>query len=183
MEGRQIGGEQRVWPMHGSLPMGFSWSMYFAQRANVTRLARQPSLQGAVQLTDRGPPLVMDGSGDSTGYYMYVDNAGVLSTSGARASSAISEAQLDFETDRLLFHEVEFFNDVGKALGCEIDVQQHKARPTSERFASARQAVRFALRQRRLAGWQVEMMMGHSTFLAIARRAALAIVHATNRFM
>ena len=87
VEGRRVDGEQRVWPMHNSLPMGFSRSLYFAQRASVTRLARQPSLQGAVQLTDRGPPLFMDGIGETTGYYMCVGNAGVLSTSGACASS------------------------------------------------------------------------------------------------
>ena len=61
---------------------------------------------------------MLDGSADSAGYYMYADDAGVLSTSEARVTSAIAEAQLDFESDRLLFHEVEFFNDVGKALGC-----------------------------------------------------------------
>ena len=108
----------------------------------MARLARQPSLQGAVQLTDRGQPLVLEGGDDSTGYYMHVDNAGILSTSEARVTSAIAEAQLDFESDRLLFLDVEFFNDVGKALGCEIDVRQHRVRPTAERFANVRQAIR-----------------------------------------
>ena len=96
--------------------------------------------------------------------------------------AAIAEAQLDFESDRLLFHEVEFFNDVGKAFGCEIDVRQHKVRPTAERFANVRQAIRFALGQRYLAGWQLEMLMGHITFLALLLREALASFHATYRF-
>ena len=78
---------------------------------------------------------------------------------------------------------MELLTDVGKALGCEIDVKQFKVRPTAERFANVRQAIRFALRQRYLSGWQVEMLMGHITFLAFLRRETLAIFHATYRFM
>ena len=63
VEGRQIDGEQRVWPMHSSLPMRFSWSLYFAQRANVARLARQPRLQGVGvgRTADRPGAAVRDG--------------------------------------------------------------------------------------------------------------------------
>ena len=56
-------------------------------------------------------------------------------------------------------------------------------RPTAERFANARQAIRLALRQRFLAGWQLEILVGHITVLALLRRETLAIVHATYRFM
>ena len=51
---------------------------------------------------------------------MYVVNAGVISSSEERVASAIAEAQLDFESDQLLFHEVEFFSGVGRALGCPL---------------------------------------------------------------
>eukprot|EP00959_Pyramimonas_sp_CCMP1952_P406309 8515574-Pyramimonas_sp.AAC.1 len=48
-----------VWPMSQSLPMGFSWSLFFAQAANQSRLDRQPSLARSLRLSDRGPPLVL----------------------------------------------------------------------------------------------------------------------------
>ena len=41
------------WPTCCSLPMGFPWSLSFAQSANRARLNRQPSLRHGVEMTDR----------------------------------------------------------------------------------------------------------------------------------
>ena len=50
---------QRIWPANCSLPMGFSWSLYFAQNANGAQLQRQPSLANSHYLSDRGKPWVV----------------------------------------------------------------------------------------------------------------------------
>ena len=96
-----------VWPTHMSLPMGFSWSLYYAQAANLHRLCRQPRLSESHVMSGRGPPLVLSSDGVVAGHYMYVDNAGVLTTSEEVASNSISEAVRDFGQYGLLFHEVD----------------------------------------------------------------------------
>eukprot|EP00959_Pyramimonas_sp_CCMP1952_P329808 6905283-Pyramimonas_sp.AAC.1 len=80
--------------MSQSLPMGFSWSLFFAQAANQSRLDRQPSLIDSVRRSDRGPPLVLSpGEVCSTGHFMYVDNAGIIGLDEGRVAAALSEAQ------------------------------------------------------------------------------------------
>ena len=39
VEGQRVDPERRVWPMANSLPMGWSWSLYFAQKANLRRIS------------------------------------------------------------------------------------------------------------------------------------------------
>ncbi|CAK0791289.1 unnamed protein product [Prorocentrum cordatum] len=141
VEGRPVHAGEQVWPMSQSLPMGFSWSLYFARAANQCRLDRQPSLAGSLRLSDRGPPLVLGqgAAGSELGHYMCVDSAGVIGFDAARVTCALQEAQRDFDGDHLKFHEV--------------------------------------------AGWQLEMVLGHMTFMALVRREVLSIFHPVYAFV
>eukprot|EP00974_Lingulodinium_polyedra_P085398 8269531-Lingulodinium_polyedra.AAC.1 len=136
--------------------MGFSWSLYFAQQANLSRLCRQPSLAQSTVMTDRGPPLLLRGDTESSGHFMYVDNAGVLSISAEQTARAISEAQKDFEQGNLIFHEVAVETGGGTSLGCCLDGHELATRPTEARFGLVRKGLRGLLRKRRVAGWELE---------------------------
>ncbi|CAK0900961.1 unnamed protein product [Prorocentrum cordatum] len=179
VEGRPAHAGAQVWPMSQSLPMGFSRSLYFAQAANQCRLDRQPSLAGSLRLSDRGPPLVLGRGtvGAELGHYMYVDNAGVIGLGAARVTCAPQEAQRDLDGDHLKFHEVEVMPEGGRTLGCYLDGRHRATRPTDERFAMVRKGSRCLLRRRKVAGWQLEMALGHMTFMALVRREALSIFH------
>ncbi|CAK0812006.1 unnamed protein product [Prorocentrum cordatum] len=185
VERRPVHAGEQVWPMSQSLPMGFSWSLYFAQAANQRRLDRQPSLAGSLRLSDRGPPLVLGRGtvGSELGHYMYVDNAGVIGFDAARVTCALQEAQRDFDGDHLKFHEVEVMPEGGRTLGCYLDGRHRATRPTDERFAMVRKGVRCLLRRRKVAGWQLEMVLGHMTFMALVRREVLSIFHSVYAFV
>ncbi|CAK0793120.1 unnamed protein product, partial [Prorocentrum cordatum] len=87
------------------------------------------------------------------GHFMCVDIAGVL------VRSALYEAQADFD-------------------GATSGSMRLCARPTDERFAAVRKGLRCLLRQRNVAGWQLEMALGHVTFMALGRREVLSVFHA-----
>ncbi|CAK0824653.1 unnamed protein product, partial [Prorocentrum cordatum] len=185
VEGRPVHAGEQVWPMSQSLPMGFSRSLYFAQAADQRRLDRQPSLAGSLRLSDRGPPLVLGqgAAGSEPGHYMCVDNAGVIGVDAARVASALQEAQRDFDGDHLKFHEVEVLPEGGRTLGCYLDGRRRATRPTDERFAMVRKGLRCLLRRRKVAGWQLEMVLGHMTFMALVRREVLSIFHSVYAFV
>ena len=50
IEGAKVSPNQTLWPMCCSLTMGLSWSVYFTQSSNRTRLNRQPSLRCSVHV-------------------------------------------------------------------------------------------------------------------------------------
>ncbi|CAK0838915.1 unnamed protein product [Prorocentrum cordatum] len=185
VEGRPVRAGEQVWPMSQSLPMGFPWSLYFAQAANQRRLDRQPSLAGSLRLSDRGPPHVLGRGtvGSELGHYMYVDNAGVIGFDAARVTCALQEAQRDFDGDHLKFHVVEVMPEGGRTLGCYLDGRHRATRPTDERFAMVRKGLRCLLRRRKVAGWQLEMVLGHMTFMALVRRDVLSIFHSVYAFV
>ena len=62
LEGHMLGSSDLVYPMPGSLCMGFSWSPYFAQRINEAMMQRVGRLASSTIIHDRGGPAVF-GSG------------------------------------------------------------------------------------------------------------------------
>ena len=76
-------------PAAGSLPMGFSWSLFFCQDAVSKAVATSDEMKVTALLTDRGGNLVLDatatgprgvslGNGCRKGVNVYVDNLGVF---------------------------------------------------------------------------------------------------------
>ena len=61
------------------LPMGFSWSLFFAQAGNADLAASEVGTTPSSGLSDRGPTLVIrPASGPVLEHYTYVDNLGVF---------------------------------------------------------------------------------------------------------
>ncbi|CAK0910262.1 unnamed protein product, partial [Prorocentrum cordatum] len=176
---------QKIWPTCASLPVGFSWSLHFAQTANSVRLGRQPSLVRSQELSDRGPSLVFGGSRvmEQAGHCTHVDNAGAMSFDGGLVRQALAEAQRDFDHDALRFHEMEVLEHGGSSPGWHLDGDSRVARPGSRRFGLVRQGVRALLRLRKVAGWQLEAVLGHITLLCLMRRELLSIFHVVYRFV
>ena len=102
LEGLAVDENEILFPICNSLPMGFAWSLFFAQVANATRLNRQPSLRHSLLLSDRGKALVLGPEGKS-GHYMYVDNLGLLSKVSDHVPGATWElCRVCSEANRLL---------------------------------------------------------------------------------
>ena len=57
LEGVKLGLKDPVWMAHRMLPMGFSWSLYLAQDANLNKLQKSGSMVDSHLATDLGSPM------------------------------------------------------------------------------------------------------------------------------
>ncbi|CAE7317147.1 unnamed protein product [Symbiodinium sp. CCMP2592] len=107
VDGKFVGPLDPVWPCAGSLCQGFSWSLYFAQRAN-ERVSHSCSLLSEARLLhDRGPPLILRAGWegrDITQFYVYVDNLGVFGLESGCIEQAMRELTEKFNGLGLELH-------------------------------------------------------------------------------
>ena len=171
-----------LWPMCCSLSMGVSWSLYFAQTANMARLNRQSSPLHSVEMTDRGssPVLGTCGQNAQTDHHLHVDNTGNVSDCVSQAHLAVDESKKEFEKDRLTHHEIAVSADAGRAL--ELNVEQLRTLRTVERFGQIRKGLRCSLTWVRVAGGELDALTGHVTFMGFLRRETLSPFHCVYRF-
>ena len=59
LEGRRLEPHDIIYPCAGSLCQGFSWSLYFAQRANEQVCRGVSSLKSSILASDRGGPIIL----------------------------------------------------------------------------------------------------------------------------
>ena len=64
---------------------------------------------------------------------------------------------------------------MGGALGTIIDGRALETRNTGIRFARLYKAITAILGRRKIAGWVVEVLVGHATFFGLVRREVLSI--------
>ena len=88
------------------------------------------------------------------------------------ASSAITlnESKEDFEKDSLALHEIAVSAGSCRALGFVLNVEQLRTLLAVERFRRIRKGLRGFLKRRRVAGCELEALVGHVTFLGLLRR-------------
>jgi len=190
MDGHPIDPRDEVDLCWGSLPMGFSWSLYFCQESNGSRLDDTHGLEQSQRLADRSPAAALAAHWHDAGlrgrgraHYLYVDNIGVLGFGNTMIGDVMDQATKSFEKDRLMMHEIQVLPTQAKALGTDIDLVRmrstiHRARPWK-----LRQALVWALRCRRLPGRVWEVIVGHLTFAFMIERAGLSIFLAIYAFM
>ncbi|CAK0860257.1 unnamed protein product, partial [Prorocentrum cordatum] len=146
-----------VSPRWAVFPMGFTWSLWAAQRINEYQASSIcPQLREG-PLADRGRPPVF-GPSVSKGHVshcVYVDNLGVASTDEPIVTDAIAQLVEGLDQRGLLLH--------GSSAGTE--------------------ALNGLLRRRRLTGWAVEVLVGHCAFAGLLSRGTLSVFHAVYAFM
>ncbi|CAK0838221.1 unnamed protein product, partial [Prorocentrum cordatum] len=182
LDGARLAPSTLVYPLARALPMGWAWSLFFAQSAISYRMLKVPSLQGALVMTDRGPPLILDRP-SSMGHYTYVDNMGVLGTTEGAVRRGLEGAISSFGGVGLEVHETAVTNEGGAALGVQLDGRAGCTRPTPARFWRIRGAVQALLRRRAVSGLELEIVVGHLTFVVLVRRESLSCFHCIYRFI
>ena len=174
-----------VYPCAGSLCQGFSWSLFFAQRANEHLCRSVPLLAQARLLHDRGQPLVIRIGVDSSEgdhFYVYVDNLGVIGLDKDRVSQAM-EGRCKFDGLGLDLHGSEISSGSVEALGCMVEGEKLRCRITPARLWKVHQAVEGRLRRKRCSGRALEIIVGHLTFCGLMSRMSLSILHSTHGFI
>ena len=183
IDGIMVGPLDPIWPCAGSLCQGWTWSLYFAQRANEQLCSSSRLLREARLASDRGPNIVLNveaGLESSDHFYVYVDNLGVL---GLNREAALEELHDKFNGLGLHLHKSEVGSDRVEALGCVIDGRRLRSSITPQRLWKLRQAITGLLRHRRVSGRAVEVLVGHLTFCGLMARPALSIFSACYAFI
>jgi len=172
------GGEGEWWPSLTVLPMGFTWSLFLAQRVNTHLVGEIPSLKGSRPLVDRGPPLVLVPGDERVSHYVYVDNIGVVGVVHSTVAAALDECVLQLDSRGLTTHDTELHSNFGDVLGVELNSELKCTRLTAKRYWRLERGLGAALARRCLSGKDVEILVGHCTFAGLIFRQSLSIFHA-----
>ena len=166
-------------------PMGFSWSLHFAQRTS-EYLFSQSLGSDSVLFNDETAPLILDPEPVSrfrTAHYVYVANLGLLSFDEGTVSSKLSQAVADFTRAGLQLHETSSGSGDQVALGSVLACDRFHTRLTTKRFWNLRLAISGFLRRKKVSGKALEVLLGHMTFAALANRWTLSVFNTVYRFV
>ena len=185
VDGVHVDTDALLFPIAESLPMGWAWSLYFAQCINEHQLSHSMRLVRPLVMSDRGPPLVFrPASGErTTGSYVYVDNLGVLSDDVPLVGQEIGGAAKHFNSLGLAIHEMEVTDVLGVALGIEVDVVRYETSTEHQRWWTLRLALQVVLKRPKIAGWELEFVLGHMTFVGLMSREVLSCFHVIYRYI
>eukprot|EP00438_Fugacium_kawagutii_P016537 Skav227298 [mRNA] locus=scaffold2645:95140:99516:- [translate_table: standard] len=186
LDGRLLGPLDPVFPCAGSLCQGFSWSLYFAQRANESVCRSMPLLADAGLVNDRGGPLVLRvGSmvDDKPHFYVYVDNLGVVGTDAQHVQRVMCEMQETFDKLGLDLHACEISSGYTESLGCVVEGEMMRSRINPKRLWKVHQGILGLLRRGKSSGRALEVVIGHATFCGLMNRWMLSTFHAVYGFI
>ena len=186
IDGKELGHNDAVFPCAGSLCQGFSWSLYFAQRANEFLCQSINPLAEAKLSNDRGGPIVMrigKNSEAKTHFYVYVDNLGVISSDRKAVEDAMDGLQVCFNSLGLQLHATEISDGYVEALGCVLDGGSMQSRVNPKRLWRIHHGIKALLGRGRCTGKTLEVIIGHCTFLGLLRRSSLSVFHSVYGFI
>ena len=184
LDGRVLKSNDLVYPMPGSLCMGFSWSLFFAQRINEAVMENVPSLQHSSLVHDRGGPAVfLPHSHRQMKHFVYVDNLGVLSANREAVEEGLADLSDDFTSKNLLLHPGELQHNPIKALGIQLDGSNLTSKVAPDRLHRVRQGLRCILHRGRCTGRVLEILVGHCTYCGLMNRCCLSIFHSVYKFI
>jgi hypothetical protein len=182
VDGISLASTDLVWPCLASLPMGFNWSMHFAQTAGENLLSQVDSLPRAALIQDHARPVVLnDGTGSR--HYLYVDNLGIIALEREVVSSALQAGRDALERRGLLTHEASLGCGATELLGVCVDGESKRSSLTDRRYWRLDRGLEWLLRRGRASGIMVEAVMGHLTFAALVCRPALSCFHTVYAFI
>ena len=189
LEGKLLDRRAGVYPCWGVLPMSFTWSLYIAQAINQDVATRScPSLTGT-RLSDLGPPLVFKvGKGPPRpqgplAHYVYVDNLGVLAVAKQEVIDTLNALETGFNETGLLLHKSEIQSGDIQALGAMLNGSEMTTRVSDSRYWTVHRGIEALLRRRQVAGWALEVVLGHCTFVGLCSRGVLSTFHTVYAFV
>jgi len=178
--GRVVHGLERVWPCLAVAPMGWTWSLYFAQTINQRLVA--DSLRDVPALGSDQAGIVLSES-NRLAFYVYVDNVGVVGVNEKEVNEAMAGCVLALEDSGLKCHPATMASTRVEVLGIEFNSELGCFRPTSKRYWRLRALLKWALRRRTLCGKQLEVILGHATFFAMINRCSLCVFNTVYKFI
>ena len=166
-----------------SLPMGFGWSLYFAQRINETRMQQSKLLDHSQLVNDNNRTIVFNRRETSLFHFVYVDNLGVLALRQEQVENVMEDLECLFSGGGLSLHEKSVGTDRQESLGTSLDCRRQVTALTVKRFWRLYKSISAILRRKKISGMCLEIVLGHCTFCALVDRRLLSLFHAVYRFV
>jgi hypothetical protein len=170
-------GTRQWWPCLRVLPMGHTWSLFFAQECNTSMVHRTLNTEDLAASKDK---LVYPGRVIN---FVYVDNVGIIGCSADEVNTALFSVKDALDAGGLSTHDVQTAQNSTEMLGLKFDGVRHELRPTADRLQRAHDCISAILRRQRVRGDHLEVLIGHLTFIGLVRRDVLSIFHATYSFI
>ncbi len=168
VDGIAVKPHQLLTPRLSVVPMGWSWALYLCQKMH-ERLVLQSGLSSSDRLQDRKR---VDEC--ARVHLQYVDNLVVLGSNREQVATDFHRAVDHLKSAGLQVHEVELGGEGAQVLGWFIS-SDGQLTPTQKRFWKVRLAIRGLVKRGRATSKQVEKLLGHCCFLALARREGLSV--------
>eukprot|EP00973_Karenia_brevis_P054433 7564454-Karenia_brevis.AAC.1 len=108
-EFKHLSGDEDVFPCVGTLPMGFTWSLYFAQNINEYNMETKGGFLEKDRISDKQEPVHLHRS-SAPRHYVYVDNAGIIDVELKDAAEKMKSFCKKMSDVGLSMHEVEITN-------------------------------------------------------------------------
>ena len=175
-------------PCFTSLPMGFTWSLYFCQVTGEHQVALTSGMEHSVRMHDKGGPMILracrHGAVDPhfVSHYVYVDNIGIFSIGSPHTRERLDGVMSHFSELGLQMHEVEIFEDTGETLGTRVSLSGLSSALSKKRYWRVRQGLRYALSRRALPGAIWLILVGHITYCCLTNRDLMSLLFATYKF-
>lgn len=186
IDGHMLEPLDAIYPCAGSLCQGFTWSLYFAQRANEEQCKRVDPLCDSRLVFDRGGPIVFHVNKDVASdphYYVYVDNLGVLDVSQEMVEKCMVGLKKCFDSQGLTLHAAEVSSGEVETLGCLVEGRRMRSRINPKRLWKLHHAIQGLLRRGKCVGRTVEIIVGHLTFCGLMNRMSLSCFHSVYAFI
>ena len=167
---------RRYYPRLCVVPMGWSWALYVCQALHEHVVARA-GLGELDRIQDKRPC-----PSSACMHTEYVDNLIVLGSDKQKVISAYQHAVHELKSAGLQVHEEEVHGEEACILGWEIS-KAGCLRPSRKRVWKTRLAIRAILAQGRGSARQLERLVGHMTFISLARRESLSVLGSIYKFI
>lgn len=164
------------------LPMGCSWSSFFAEEINTT-LVRQTGLLGGSELVSLQEKARYMGPAAPLAMFVFTDSSGIIGTNKEMAAQAGAAAKAALEGAGLECHVLSMPSQQVSTLGVEFNSCLRCYRPPSDRHWKIMIAAKWLLRRRSVSGKQLEILFGHFTQVSMLRRPALSVFAAGCKFV
>ena len=176
-DGRLPSPTEWITPHFSVLPMGFSWAMYFAQQVHDTQLLKVPCLCEKRFIQPSRPLPAPDGAPGPL-VLAYADNGNFLHVKARVAQEGKDAAVQQLRASGLLVHEEVDATRVVNALGVTVDGARGRVVGTQKRVWRLRMALQHLFRHPFASGRQLEVLVGHLTFLFLIERKLLSLLSA-----
>eukprot|EP00971_Amphidinium_carterae_P017386 342789-Amphidinium_carterae.3 len=169
-----------VYPCWNSLPMGWSWSVYFAQEASQSIMLEGTGIQRDLLMTDLCADMRL---GVAPRHYVYIDNLGLIGFRRYEVCQVAESCKEVFRKKQLELHDESNTVTEVDVLGVSLSAERGCVRVSAKKFFKVWNAIGQLLRKGSATGEQMQMLVGHMTFVGLIERSCLSILHSVYAFV